>query len=586
MFLKKSTTTIRGKTYNNYKIVESYREGGKVKHRILFTLGSLSDEQAERLRMAIAAYSNPDLVVAKSDDIVVTKHAAYLAVATLHHLWQEWEFGKFFLDELWIEAMVLNRCLEPLPKIQIKEWMATTVLPAYLDINPHQVDEFEVYRSLDHLSKREAELQSFLYQRLQVKRPSFSDYFFYDLTSTYVEGSRCLIAKLGYSRDHRPDREQIVVALMITPEGYPFYWRVLEGNTQDITTVAQLIQEVNSQYHLQHCTLVFDRGMVSAANLMSLEATSWHYVSALDRDEIVTSGFLEEALPEPASPQDWEQIMALREFIPYDENQFLFYREFTKKGRRYILAFDVARFLEEYRAQERRLKAALAWLEQKNKALAQAKKARNQQVLAREVEAMLKRQRVQRFLRVQMEPHEVKVTNTRGQERPVPTFQLTYTIKDEERQKEQRLHGLTCFITNLPAAGVPAREVISWYRRKNKVEEAFQEIKSYIELRPIYLTRSERVRAHVSICMLAYFLYNDIERRLREKGLSESPPAVLARLQKCQINRLEFKKQQRSKLSITEPSEEQKRYLQVLGCESTIDAHQVKSVLKKMENWL
>lgn len=106
--------------------------------------------------------------------------AAYLAVATLHHLWQEWEFG---------EAMVLNRCLEPLPKIQIKERMATMVLPAYLDINPHKVDEFEVYCSLDYLSKREAELQSFLYQRLQVERPSFSDYFFYDLTSTYVEGS-------------------------------------------------------------------------------------------------------------------------------------------------------------------------------------------------------------------------------------------------------------------------------------------------------------------------------------------------------------------------------------------------------------
>jgi hypothetical protein len=203
VFLKKSTTTIKGKTYNNYKIVESYREGGKVKHRILFILGSLSDEQAERLRMAIAAYSNQDLVVAKSDDIVVTKHAAYLAVATIHHLWQEWGFWEFCPDDHWLEALVLKRCLEPLPKIQIKEWMATTVLPAYLDIDPHQVDEFDVYRSLDHLSKREAELQSFLYQRLKVKCPSFNDYFFYDLTSTYVEGSRCLIAKLGYSRDHR-----------------------------------------------------------------------------------------------------------------------------------------------------------------------------------------------------------------------------------------------------------------------------------------------------------------------------------------------------------------------------------------------
>lgn len=100
----------------------------KVKHRILFPLGALTNEQAERLRLAIAAYSNPDLVVARSDDIVVTKHAAYLAVTTLHHLWQKWGFSDFFPADRWIEAMVLNRCLEPVTKIHIKEWMAATVL--------------------------------------------------------------------------------------------------------------------------------------------------------------------------------------------------------------------------------------------------------------------------------------------------------------------------------------------------------------------------------------------------------------------------------------------------------------------------
>ena len=548
-------------------------------------MGALTEEQAEQLRLVVSAHSNPDVVVAKSDEIVVTKHAGFLAVATLHHFWQEWGLADFFQTNRWVEAMVLNRCLAPVTKIKIKEWMAETVLPAYLEVDPHKVDEFDVYRSLDDLAKREKELQAFLYQQLQAKQ-SFSGYFFYDLTSTYLEGSRCLIAKLGYSRDHRPDCEQIVIALMITPEGYPFHWRVLEGNTQDVTTVEQLIQEVNSQYRLQHCTLVFDRGMVSADNLISLEATAWNYVSALDRDEIVSAGFLEEALPEPAFPRDWEQVMALKEFVPFDENQFLFYREFTKEGRRYILTFDVARFLEEYRSLEQRLNKAVAWLKQKNKVLARAKKARNQEILTRELETMLKRKRVKRLLKVCLEPREVKVTNARGKERTVHTFQFTYAVQEEERQKEQRLHGLTCFVTNLPAQKASAREVISWYRRKNKVEEAFREIKSYLELRPIYLTRTERVRAHVSICILAYFLYNEIERRFREKGLAESPPEVLARLQKCQVNRLEFKTQHRSKLSITEPSEQQKEYLQVLGCENILVPQGVKRILKKVENWL
>jgi transposase len=107
-------------------------------------------------------------------------------------------------------------------------------------------------------------------------------------------------------------------------------------------------------------------------------------------------------------------------------------------------------------------------------------------------------------------------------------------------QKEQRLHGITCFITNLSKDQSSARDIIRWYRRKNKVEEAFHEIKSHLQLRPIHLTREKRVRAHVTICMLAYFFYNDIELRLKEMGVDLSPLEVLEIMAKCQINKLEF----------------------------------------------
>lgn len=88
-----------------------------------------------------------------------------------------------------------------------------------------------MYRELDRLTERESDLPSFLYRQLQARRPDVSDVYFYDITSCYFEGSRCILSALGYSRDHRSDREQIVIALMITPEGYPFYCRVMEGNT-------------------------------------------------------------------------------------------------------------------------------------------------------------------------------------------------------------------------------------------------------------------------------------------------------------------------------------------------------------------
>lgn len=112
------------------------------------------------------------------------------------------------------------------------------------------------------------------------------------------------------------------------------------------------------------------------------------------------------------------------------------------------------------------------------------------------------------------------------------------------------------------------------------------EIKSHLQLRPIYLTREKRVRAHVTICMLAYFLYNNLELRIKEKGLELSPTKLLEIMAECQINKLEFPGNYPAKLTITEPSSQQKELLQAVGYESAIDSKLVKSVLKKIENWL
>lgn len=272
-------------------------------------------------------------------------------------------------------------------------------------------------RELDRLTEREADLHSFLYRQLQSHRPDVSDVFFYDMTSCYFEGSRCVMSALGYSRDHRSDREQIVIALMITPEGYPFYWRVMEGNTQDITTIQDMIEDVKSRFTIKKCTMVFDRGMVSNENLKSLEGETWSYVSAMDRDEIAISGFFLAALPDPPTLQDWEQVMAMREFTSFDEDQLLYFRECVDGVNRYVLTFDVARFQDEQRMHQKRMEQA--WIDQKNESLAQAKKARRQEILEREIQSMLKRKRVKTFFTITIEPNTRKVLNKKGITREV-----------------------------------------------------------------------------------------------------------------------------------------------------------------------
>nr|WP_242652615.1 IS1634 family transposase [Desulfofarcimen acetoxidans] len=276
--------------------------------------------------------------------------------------------------------------------MNIKDWMEKTVIPAYLGIDdPTKLDKFEVYRALDRLYTLEGELQTFLFHQIKNRWPHTENAFFYDITSSYLTGSRCVIAKLGYSRDHRPDCEQIVIALMITPEGYPFYWRVMPGNTQDITTIKPLIEDVTARFALKNCTMIFDRGMVSTDNIVALESEKWTYVSAMDRDEIKKADFFNTAIPESATPDNYEQIMVMQEFIPFDENAFLYYREFIIDDRRYIVTFDVARFFDEHHAQLNNITYFVQLLTDKNQSLREAKKKRCKSLLEREVAAMLKR---------------------------------------------------------------------------------------------------------------------------------------------------------------------------------------------------
>jgi transposase len=271
-------------------------------------------------------------------------------------------------------------------------------------------------------------------------------------------------------------------------------------------------------------------------------------------------------------------------FEPFDEERRLFLREQTGQ-RRHILTFDVDRFLDERRQQERKLQQALTWIDEKNQKLAQAKRARSSETLQKEIKEMQRRKGVKRFLAVQIEPATCTVVGKKGQERTVQTFRLAYLLDQASLEQEQRLHGVTCFITTLTCETVPAREAITWYRRKNKVEEAFHEIKSHLELRPVWLTRANRVKAHVTACVLAYFLYNDIEQRLRKSGSQMSSEDALRILKECLINQIALGSNQ-IRLGITQVSPLQQEIIAALGAEEVIEPKLVKRVLRKVENYL
>lgn len=581
MFLKKSSKSYKGKTYSTYTLTESYREEGKIKHRNIHTLGPLTDVQAEQIRLILQVGQKPSMLVADEADLLVTHSYAYLDVMTLHQFWQQWHFHQFFSTDRWVQALVINRCLEPVSKINLQDWAKTTVLPAIIPAL-HTYDEYDVYRELDRLAKQEEALQLFLYEQLKRREKMNTDAFFYDITSSYFEGSPCVIAVLGYSRDHRPDKEQIVIALLITSEGYPFYWRVLEGNTQDVTTIQALVSQVKERFGITTCTLVFDRGMVSADNLAAIEKNTLHYVSAMDTDEIRTR-LLDLVMPEAATPDDWEQVIALHEFRPVDESDSLFYREVQLAGQRYVLTFDAGRFLDQTKHRERRMQAVEQEIARMNLSLAAAKKSRKQEVAAREADRLLSRKGFKKQAQITVEPLMLQVATPKGATHTVASFSLKLTWFAEKLRDAARLDGLTAFITNLPPDKMGVGETIGWYRRKNKVEEAFHEMKSHLQLRPMHVTREHRVKAHVSICMLANFLMNDMEQQLQAAQFKDSPQSVLEGMKACQVHQLEVKPLNRKMLKVQEISEQQQKWLQALGTETLMQDPFKKEFLKRLE---
>jgi len=584
MFLKKVTIKRDGKTYDYYKIVASYRdEDGKPKHRLIQNLGALSEEEAAKMRMILQAQQDAELLVTKSSDIVVTKHWLFLPIVILHSLWEVFQLNRFFSDALLVEAMVLNRCIEPLSKIHIVEWMQHTILPA-LYARTTLPDDYAVYRELDSLNKREGDLQNHLYQQLERIDPSVGEGFFYDITSTYMEGSQCVIAKLGYSRDHRPDRQQIVIALMVTPQGSPFYWKILEGNTQDITTMPGLVRELKQRFGLTTCHLVFDRGMVSSDHLELLEEQGLTYLSAMDRNEMACHPLFSKFMPEPAAKEDYEQILALHEFQPTDDNQFFYTREGRIDNRRFIFSFDVTRFFEDIKLRKKRITQAMTWIAEKNESLSAAKKSRNKETLERDVKQMLAKRKLKSLLQVAITPIELKVAKRDGSTRKVNSFQLSATVDQVKETEKRRLDGMTCFITNDPT--ISQGQVIQKYREKNKIEEAFREMKSQLALRPVYLMRSERVKAHVSICILAYLLLNTMETMLKNAGCFTSPEEVLRQVQSCQLNLVGVKNSPNRSITKTELTELQQQWIKLLQCEKYLKPKMIKQLTESLQKVL
>ena len=531
MHLSYKTAKYKDTVYTSYFIAESYREGGKVKKRVLWSIGKLTDSQKEQIHMICKTMSDPQQVLTTLDNISVVESRPFLDLAVANALWDEWEFSKAFRDpvtqgdlstDLIAKILTINKCVAPCSHYSIPQWAAQTSLSDVVRHPLENLNDDKIYYELDQIDANHRNLEDHLFRITYKKDKQSYDRVNYDLSSSYFVGIKCPISHCGHSKDDKPHNKQVLLAIMVNDKGYPFKWDVYPGNTAEAKTLIGNVDACQKRFGLKNITLVFDRGIVSDENLNAISARGLKYVSALDKDQIASISAIDWDILDGV---DWNNFKErLHGWDIYDES--LYFNDWgLYEGRRYILGFNPVLCKEERTTRQEKIAAFEAFLIAKNKELAEATRSRDSEKTRQTIFKELRRLKIKKhFADPVLTQISLKRTNKRGKISTISSFEIAVQKKPEQiRAQIERLDGICVFVSNhtdihdqsgiSPFSG---RKIIQAYRDKTKIEDAFKHIKSFLELRPFYVYTPSHVRATYSICVLAYFLNKDLAERRKE----------------------------------------------------------------------
>lgn len=525
-----------GIRYCYYTLSQSYREEGRVRKRIVAPLGKLSDEQAEAIRATLRIKNDPSLRLLSLSEIECTRQVRYLDVAVFHELWNVLEFsegipagsGDVELSKL-LELLVINRCCEPKSKLGVTRWLGTTALASMLQMAVSSISESRLYRALPAIEAHHGWLEEHLFKRFRsLETAESSSLYFYDLSSSYFEGENVSMAAFSeHSKDHRPDRLQVMLGLLMNEKGLPFSWELFPGNQGEAPTLPHQLQKFQQRFGVERAVLIFDRGFLSESNLRKVEEAGYQYVTGLDAPQIEMLLTL--------TRQDWlsslqadsaEEIVSKQKgWHRFDETQFYCPLGIIN-GRQTVLLFDVARYrLATLRRQEK-IDAFKQWIARHNEWLATFKKDASEKAIRKDVETELEKHRLSPYVRYALRSTRTEnQTFTRRKDNPYPSQGhwrsiRSFHIEIVDERNQHSLDGVFALITSKNSP-LGSKEVIHAYRQKYLIEAAFRGMKSILKLRPWFVYKDEHVKAHYTICVLAYVLERLLDLKLEETGLKD-----------------------------------------------------------------
>ncbi len=463
------TNTVRrgDRVYTAHLLRRSYREGGKVKKETLANLSHLPGEVIELIRGALRGQRY--VAADEALEVVRSLPAGHVEAALL--MARRLGLPRLLEREPSRErslclAMIVQRLLGPGSKLAMSRAFAQSTLACELSVE--DVDEDELYAALDWLIARQGRIE----QRLARRHLAEGTLVLYDVSSSYFEGHSCSLAQLGYSRDGRRGTPQIVYGLLCDRRGCPVCVEVFEGSLHDDKTLPSQIDKLRTRFQLGSVIVVSDRGMVTKANLELLrEADGAAWITALKAPQVkklVQEGSLQLSL--------------------FDEHNLAEIASDDYPGERLVVCRNP--LVAQDRARKRHDLLAAT-----ERALAEIEHRVAQGTLAGEAAIGLAVGEV--WNRWRMRKHfQVEISDTA----------FSFARKQQQIAAEAALDGIYVLRTSVAEHELPAPEVVRAYKQLKEVERAFRTLKGPLELRPIHHRLEDRVKAHVFLCMLSYYL--------------------------------------------------------------------------------
>ena len=455
---------------------------------------------------------------------------------------------------------VINRLCAPCSEFALAEhWYASTALPDLLGVSDGAVTKDRLYRTLDALLRAKEPIENDLKEQFGTLFRLDYDLLLYDLTSTYFEGlaEENDLARRGYSRDHRSDCKQVVLALVVTRDGFPLAHVTLAGNTQDVATVQRIVLAIEKRFGQSQRVWVMDRGMISKATLRFLGQGQRRYLLATRRGELAR-------FQAELGRAGWQRLPG---------NPDVEVKQLRRGRGHYLLARSRPRRQKE-RAMRRRQRRGLARaLQQLHAQIAAGRLKRRDKVLERVGRLKARYPKACPFVTI--------AVAARG-----PAL-LSWSWKVEKFKAALAADGAYLLRSN--QGGWSAQEFWETYIQLTVVEHAFRVLKGQLLLRPVWHHYSGRVEAHVMVCVLAYALWKTLDHLARQAGLETlihkprprygpaqpkarpmTPEVILRELGQIQIGDIHLETTDGQRLvlrRVARPNAEQARILAALGLE-------------------